>query len=182
MWTNAGILLIGPLGTNFSGILIKIHTFLFNKMHLKIVWKMAALLSQWQCVNRFRWSVLVVMVETFREKNNTGLTTCSSSQHKDILTHWDWDKMAAIIQTTISNAFSWVKILEFRLKFHRSLFPRVQLTIYQHWLKQWRGADQATSHYLNHSKFLGLWVMPNHLGGHFDVRWQWVKSKQIHGA
>ena len=25
--TNAGILLIGPLGTNFSGILIKIQTF-----------------------------------------------------------------------------------------------------------------------------------------------------------
>ena len=36
IWTNAGILLIGPLGTNFSEILIKIHTFSFNKMHLKM--------------------------------------------------------------------------------------------------------------------------------------------------
>ena len=34
-WTNAGILLIGPLGTNFSEILIKIHTFSFKKIHLK---------------------------------------------------------------------------------------------------------------------------------------------------
>ena len=34
-WTNAGILLIGPLGTNFSEILIKIQTFSFRKMHLK---------------------------------------------------------------------------------------------------------------------------------------------------
>ena len=33
---NAGILLIGPLGTNFSEILIKIHIFLFKKMHLKM--------------------------------------------------------------------------------------------------------------------------------------------------
>ena len=33
--TNAGILLTGPLGTNFSEILIKIHTFSFKKMHLK---------------------------------------------------------------------------------------------------------------------------------------------------
>ena len=36
IWTNAGILLIGPLGTNFSEILIEIHTFSFNKMHLKM--------------------------------------------------------------------------------------------------------------------------------------------------
>ena len=36
IWNNAGILLIGPLGTNFSGILIEIHTILFRKMHLKM--------------------------------------------------------------------------------------------------------------------------------------------------
>ena len=35
IWTNAGILLIGPLGTNFNEILIEIHTFSFKKMHLK---------------------------------------------------------------------------------------------------------------------------------------------------
>ena len=36
IWTIAGILLIGPLGTNFSEILIKIHTFSFKKIHLKM--------------------------------------------------------------------------------------------------------------------------------------------------
>ena len=36
IWTNAGILLIGPLGTNFSEILIGIQTFSFTKMHLKM--------------------------------------------------------------------------------------------------------------------------------------------------
>ena len=34
--TNVGILLIGPLGTNFSEFVIAIHTCLFNKMHLKM--------------------------------------------------------------------------------------------------------------------------------------------------
>ena len=34
--TNAGILLIGPLGTNFSEILSEIHSFSFKKMHLKM--------------------------------------------------------------------------------------------------------------------------------------------------
>ena len=36
IWTNAGILLIGPLGTNFNEILIEIHAFSFKKMHLKM--------------------------------------------------------------------------------------------------------------------------------------------------
>ena len=36
IWTNAGILLIRPLGTNFNEILIEIHTFSFKKMHLKM--------------------------------------------------------------------------------------------------------------------------------------------------
>ena len=36
IWSNAGILLFGPLETNFSEILIAIETFSFKKMHLKI--------------------------------------------------------------------------------------------------------------------------------------------------
>ena len=36
IWTNAGILLIGHWGTNFSEILISIQTFSFKKMHLKM--------------------------------------------------------------------------------------------------------------------------------------------------
>ena len=36
IWTNAGILLIGPLGTNFREIFIRIHKFSFKKMHLKM--------------------------------------------------------------------------------------------------------------------------------------------------
>ena len=35
IWTNAGILLIGTLGTSFSEILGEINTFSFKKMHLK---------------------------------------------------------------------------------------------------------------------------------------------------
>ena len=36
IWTNAGMLLIGPLGTNSSEILIKIHKFSYKKViHLK---------------------------------------------------------------------------------------------------------------------------------------------------
>ena len=62
------------------------------------------------------------------------------------LTHW-W--------TTFSNAFSWMKMYEFRLRFYWSLFPGVQLTIFQYWFKYWLGDEQATSHYLNQ------WLLDN---------------------
>ena len=42
IWTNAGILFIGPLGTNFSEIVIEILTFSFKKMLWKVssgIWR-----------------------------------------------------------------------------------------------------------------------------------------------
>ena len=54
IWTNAGILLIGPLGTILSEILIGIQSFSFRKMHLKISsakWRPFCLgLNEWRCV------------------------------------------------------------------------------------------------------------------------------------
>ena len=44
------------------------------------------------------------------------------------LTHWGRDNMSNIFQTTFSNAFSWMKMFEFR--FHWSLFSMVKLTIW----------------------------------------------------
>ena len=40
-------------------------------------------------------------------------------------------QMDTISQMTFSDAFSWMKMFEFRLKFHWNLFPGVQLTIFQ---------------------------------------------------
>ena len=52
IWTNAGILLIGPLGTNFNEILIEIKTFSLTNLHLKVSSaKVGAILSRPQCVN-----------------------------------------------------------------------------------------------------------------------------------
>ena len=62
------------------------------------------------------------------------------------LIHWGRDNMAAIFQTTFS--FSGMKMCEFRLNFHWSLFPRVQSTMMYHWFRCWFGAKQTPSHYL----------------------------------
>ena len=52
-----------------------------------------------------------------------------------VLTHWSQNKMAYISQTTFSNVFSSMKMFAFWLKFHWSLFLRVQLTKFQHWVR-----------------------------------------------
>ena len=68
-----------------------------------------------------------------------------SQRSYHLLTHWGRD----IFQTVFWNAFSWIKLYQFRLIFNRSLPIRVKLTKIKHWLRKWLGADQATSHYLN---------------------------------
>ena len=51
IWTNAGILLIGTLGTNFRETLIDIYTFSFRKCIWKYCLWNGAILSRPQCVN-----------------------------------------------------------------------------------------------------------------------------------
>ena len=54
------------------------------------------------------------------------------------ITHWGQDKMAAIFETTFSNAVSWMKIhvYKFQLRFRWSLFLRsVRMKIFQHWFR-----------------------------------------------
>ena len=77
-----------------------------------------------------------VMLDKYRKKkkckkrvNSPGMALVLISRTGFI---WGRDKMAAISQTTLSSAFSWQKMSEFRLKFHWTLFRRVQLTIFQH--------------------------------------------------
>ena len=52
IWTNAGMLLIGPLGTTFSEILIKIYMLSLKKCIWKYRLEMAAMLSRPQWVKR----------------------------------------------------------------------------------------------------------------------------------
>ena len=61
IWTNAGILLIGLLGTNFSEIFIEIHTFSFKEMHLKMPsgkwWPFCLCLNQgWGQFRNWNWN------------------------------------------------------------------------------------------------------------------------------
>ena len=68
-----------------------------------------------------RYDVIMTIIDTHYLCSVMGMNYLTWQD----LTHWGRDKMAAISQTTLSNAFSWMKMLEFWLKFHWSLFPMV---------------------------------------------------------
>ena len=87
-WTNVGILSIGTLGTNFSEMLIEIHTFSFKKIHLKmssgkkwplinesLVWNMHLLWNN-SIVSEYGylWEIASYMTDSVR------LLTCRESQ------------------------------------------------------------------------------------------------------
>ena len=136
IWTNAGILLIGPLGTNFCEISIGIQTFSFKKMHLKM--------SSAKCCPFCLGLNVLTEDETKKQdckwhnikwRGIVDEDTRECYMKHTVLTHWGRDKMDVILQTTVSNAFSWMKICSFGLIFHWSLFLRFQLTIFQHWFR-----------------------------------------------
>ena len=61
IWINAGILLIGPCGTNFSEILIGIQIFSFKKMHLKM--------------SSAKWRLFCLDLDVLNQSNNPYCTT-----------------------------------------------------------------------------------------------------------
>ena len=74
------------------------------------------------------------------------------------LTHWGRDKIVAISMTTFSNAYSGMRMHGFRLGYRWRLFVRFKSTIFQHWFREWLGADQARSHYLK-QRWLICWCI-----------------------
>ena len=92
--------------------------------------------------------------------------------HLLISTISPWTKWPPFWQTTYSNAFSWMKMIELQFEFHWNLFPGVQLTISQYWFRWLLGAEQVTSHYLNQCWRSSL----THISG---IRGRWVITWHI---
>ena len=108
---------------------------------------LATLLLHFQDIRRSSICIMRIMnmqaeLATFAVEivNQLNIHTSIHELLNRALIHWGRDKMAAIFQTIFSNPFSWMKMYEYRLRFHWILFPRVQLTISQHWFRSWLGA------------------------------------------
>ena len=73
-------------------------------------------------------------ISTYIHINLMGGITCPTFQ--SCLTHLPLDKMATILQTIFSDAFSWMKSFEFWFRFHWSLwFLRALSTTTKHWFR-----------------------------------------------
>ena len=60
--------------------------------------------------------------------------------------------MTTVLQTRFSDAFSWVKNSYSNTicnGYHFYLFFNTYIIVSHYWLRQWLGAEQTTSHYLN---------------------------------
>ena len=78
------------------------------------------------------------------------------------------------LKAIFSNAFSWMQMCEFRLRFPQRLFLRFELTIFQYWFRWWLRADQATSHYLNQ-----WWLFKGRIyasPGFNDLNWRRLRT------
>ena len=75
IWTNGGILLITPLRTNVSEILIGIHTFSFKKIYLQM--------------SSAKWRPFCLGLNGLKTKKHR---TCASLGHKICMQHGDFIK------------------------------------------------------------------------------------------
>ena len=87
----------------------------------------------WGNFSDIRFAALITMIKRDHRNN------CNSRAHAGVriklINSLRPRQMDAISQTTFWNEFSWMKMHEYRLKCHWSLFPRAQLIISQHWFR-----------------------------------------------
>ena len=88
----------------------------------------------------------------------------------DDVTHWGQDKIATIFQTIFSNAFLWMKMNKYGLRFHKRLFPMVQSTIFQ-------ALVQIVAWHLPGDKLLSEPMMVSLLTHICDTCPQWINAR-----
>ena len=102
IWTNAGILLIGPLGTNFSEILIENQTFSLKKMHLKMSsekWRPSCLgLNELSCCRDINQQIHQHNADSLNKRLDLHWTQPLASEvHASVVIEWSPTSMFALV-------------------------------------------------------------------------------------
>ena len=131
--TNAGILLIGSVGINFSEILIEIHTFSFRKMHLKmssakwrpfclglnvLTWRRHGMdtLHALLALCEIRFYLLLVKQKLFNKQ--LGRITSDIRRHDTFLAAYCRDKWIENFLIWVMHDILWSGILSLRINSH----------------------------------------------------------------
>ena len=169
IWTNAGILLISPLGTNFNEMLIKIQTFPVKKMHLKM--SSAKLRQFCLCLNELMWvqseglAKILAMSEVNSEEQKQSGSICGK---RNLNKPWPEQNGCYFADNIFKCIF--VKQNVFWFEFHWNLLLRIQVTITLQWSRWWLHAELATHHYLNQWWLTSLTCLS-------VTKLQWVKRR-----
>ena len=116
-WTDVGILLIGPIGTNFSEMLIEIHIFSLKKIHLKMSsgkWRPFCLglngLTNYRTEKRTRTENGVVKINFSRMR--LSLAKPCYSDDELLRFHWYWGggTKAPFVNFSVSKIFDHAKV------------------------------------------------------------------------
>ena len=91
--------------------------------------------SQSPVIRSFKVSLIWAWINCWVNNREAGESRRHRTHYDVIVMHWGRDEIDAILQTTFSNVFSWMKMYEFRLKFQWSLFLRVQLITFRCWVR-----------------------------------------------
>ena len=150
IWTNAGILLIGHLGTNFSVKLIEIETFSLKKNTFEnIVWKMAAILSRPQCVKCKK------------------RVCCRCLLHKGAWAHSNHIPAHVVSTQTcppniLASKYQWAQRVK-TIEYYRGPSPPMVGCYWTapRWLvttRHWHSAKQPSPHRKKHTHTLRVWI------------------------
>ena len=106
IWTSAGLLSIGPLGTNFSQILIKTQNFSFGEMHLEVPsakWRPVCPGGRW--VNSLTLSVATPSTYSFTGSGAPIIYECIIKLITSIKKGW-YNRMN-ILSNKMSEVYTW---------------------------------------------------------------------------
>ena len=99
---NARILLIGPLGTNFREILIRIQTLSFEKMHLKMAGFPQTRLEKFQWffndISRQKYQISMTIIHVTKQKKHR--TTCYTWSP-----HTSYDHYGVLIRKSVKSSY-----------------------------------------------------------------------------
>ena len=81
-------------------------------------------------ISMHKWTWLDLLESRRRWNDGKNYSSILSTLHiapRWFLTHWGRDEIDAIVQTTFSNAFSWMKMYQFSLRISLKFVPKFQI-------------------------------------------------------
>ena len=145
-WNNAQSLTMGASGRDFSKNSTSTKKFSFNVFQNNIGKWLTILLHLNMLITETNGLYFIPgLLGWLRYRELDWLEYYGSYKSLFSVTHWGRHKIVAIFQTIFSTVFSWMKVYEFLLRFHWSLFPINNIPVLVQIMAWYRSGDRPLS-------------------------------------